>query len=154
MRISASLLRQTLPPIIGVIDGTVEWIFAFPDRLSVTISGADRLLDETREKLAAPSGARWQTSPACPPIAALADRAGARATFAATPEQNASGPAALRNWRNLFLAGDWTDTGLARDHRRCDPVRQPRRRIWRWQGNLRNAHERCPTLHKPSVDRR
>src|SRR5207237_10163669 len=27
------------PPMIGVLGGTVEWIFAFPDRLSVTISG-------------------------------------------------------------------------------------------------------------------
>ena len=31
------------PPITGVINGLVEWLFAFPDRLSVTISGADRL---------------------------------------------------------------------------------------------------------------
>ena len=36
----------------GVINGTVEWIFAFPDRLSVTISGADRLLDTPRAELA------------------------------------------------------------------------------------------------------
>ena len=41
------------PPITGVINGTVEWLFAFPDRLSVTISGADRLLDTPREELAA-----------------------------------------------------------------------------------------------------
>ena len=30
------------PPILGVINGTVEWIFAFPGRLSVTISAGDR----------------------------------------------------------------------------------------------------------------
>ena len=35
-----------------------------------------------------------------------------RATFAATPEQNARRPPAATRWRNLFLAGDWTDTGL------------------------------------------
>ena len=40
------------PAMIGVINGTVEWIFAFPDRLSVTISGADRLLETPRETLA------------------------------------------------------------------------------------------------------
>jgi uncharacterized protein with NAD-binding domain and iron-sulfur cluster len=35
-----------------------------------------------------------------------------RATFAATPEQNALRPGAETNWSNLFLAGDWTATGL------------------------------------------
>jgi len=35
-----------------------------------------------------------------------------RATFAATPEQNALRPAAETPWDNLFLAGDWTATGL------------------------------------------
>ena len=35
-----------------------------------------------------------------------------RATFAATPDQNANRPPAATRWRNLFLAGDWTDTGL------------------------------------------
>ena len=40
-------------PILGVIGGTVEWIFAFPGRLSITISGADRLIGLPREELAA-----------------------------------------------------------------------------------------------------
>jgi len=35
-----------------------------------------------------------------------------RATFEATPEQNALRPGAITGWKNLFLAGDWTDTGL------------------------------------------
>ena len=35
-----------------------------------------------------------------------------RATFAATPAQDARRPAASTRWRNLFLAGDWTRTGL------------------------------------------
>ena len=41
------------PAILGVVNGTIEWVFAFPDRISVTISGADRLLDAGREELAA-----------------------------------------------------------------------------------------------------
>ena len=40
------------PPLLGIVNGTIEWLFAFPGRLSVTISGADRLLDVPREKLA------------------------------------------------------------------------------------------------------
>jgi uncharacterized protein with NAD-binding domain and iron-sulfur cluster len=35
-----------------------------------------------------------------------------RATFAATPEQNAKRPAADTLWKNLTLAGDWVQTGL------------------------------------------
>ena len=35
-----------------------------------------------------------------------------RATFAATPEENAKRPPPRTRWRNLFLAGDWTATGL------------------------------------------
>ena len=42
----------SLAPIIGVVNGTVEWLFAFPGRLSVTISAGDRLLDVPRETLA------------------------------------------------------------------------------------------------------
>ncbi len=33
------------PPILGVIGGTAEWIFSFPDRISVTVSGADAIVD-------------------------------------------------------------------------------------------------------------
>ena len=39
-------------PIVGVVNGTVEWIFAFPGRLSVTISAGDRLINTPREELA------------------------------------------------------------------------------------------------------
>ncbi|HEX2760970.1 MAG TPA: FAD-dependent oxidoreductase, partial [Rhizomicrobium sp.] len=35
-----------------------------------------------------------------------------RATFAATPAQDARRPEAQTRWRNLFLAGDWVQTGL------------------------------------------
>src|ERR1051326_5458830 len=40
------------PPITGLIGGTVEWIFAFPDRISVTISDADRFTETDRSQLA------------------------------------------------------------------------------------------------------
>jgi uncharacterized protein with NAD-binding domain and iron-sulfur cluster len=35
-----------------------------------------------------------------------------RATFAATPEQDALRPNAATEYANLVLAGDWTQTGL------------------------------------------
>jgi hypothetical protein len=88
-------------------------LFAFPGRLSVTISAADRLLDEPREGLAkriwAEVAAITGLPAALPPWQIVRER---RATFAATPEQNARRPAARTHWVNLVLAGDWTDTGL------------------------------------------
>jgi squalene-associated FAD-dependent desaturase len=102
-----------MPPILGVVGGLVEWLFAFPQRLSVTISNADRLVDMPREELAQ---AIWRDicnagglSGELPPWQIVRER---RATFEATPQQNALRPGPATNWKNLFLAGDWTDTGL------------------------------------------
>ena len=104
---------KDMPPILGVVGGLVEWLFAFPQRLSVTISNADRLVDMPREELAL---AIWQdickasgVQGELPPWQIVRER---RATFEATPEQNALRPGALTAFKNLFLAGDWTDTGL------------------------------------------
>src|SRR5882724_2898335 len=101
------------PPILGVVGGLVEWLFAFPQRLSVTISNGDRLVDMPREELAL---AIWRD--VCkaggvrgdlPPWQIVRER---RATFEATPEQNALRPGPVTAFKNLFLAGDWTATGL------------------------------------------
>jgi squalene-associated FAD-dependent desaturase len=101
------------PAIMGVVGGLVEWLFAFPQRLSVTISNGDRLVDMPREELA---NAIWSdvckaagVSGDLPPWQIVRER---RATFEATPEQNALRPGAVTNFKNLFLAGDWTDTHL------------------------------------------
>ncbi len=40
------------PLVLGVVNSLTEWLFAYSDRYSVTISGADRLLDVPREDLA------------------------------------------------------------------------------------------------------
>jgi squalene-associated FAD-dependent desaturase len=104
---------EPVPPITGVINANTEWIFRFPDRLAVTISGADRLLDVEREQLAQTI---WREvaeiagiADPLPPWQIIKER---RATFAATPQQNAKRPGAATRWRNLALAGDWTATGL------------------------------------------
>jgi hydroxysqualene dehydroxylase len=102
-----------LAPIIGIVNGTIEWLFSFEHRLSVTISCADRLLDVARETLAQKI---WQEvatvaglPKAMPPWQIVRER---RATFAATPVEDAKRPGAITAWSNLFLAGDWTNTGL------------------------------------------
>lgn len=102
-----------LEPMVGLVGGLVEWIFAFPDRISVTISGADRLLDEDRQDLAERMWAEVAKihglAAALPPWQVLKER---RATFAATPDQARKRPKAKTAWKNLILAGDWIDTGL------------------------------------------
>jgi predicted NAD/FAD-dependent oxidoreductase len=101
------------PAILGVLGGASEWIFAFPDRISVTISAANAQVDRDRAELA---GAVWAEvctalglSEPLPAWQVVKER---RATFAATVAQDAARPAAASATRNLFLAGDWTQTGL------------------------------------------
>jgi squalene-associated FAD-dependent desaturase len=101
------------PPILGVLNATTEWLFAFPGRLSVTVSAGDRLIDTPRESLARTIWdevkAATGLSAELPPWQIVRER---RATFAATPAQDARRPQPLTRWRNLILAGDWTNTGL------------------------------------------
>jgi squalene-associated FAD-dependent desaturase len=100
-------------PMVGVLGGTAEWVFTFPDRLSVTVSAADHLLDMPTEQLAAllwrDVAALHRLPEAVPPCRIVREK---RATFAATPEQDALRPTARTRWSNLSLAGDWIATGL------------------------------------------
>lgn len=102
-----------LAPITGIVNGLAEWLFAFPDRLSVTISGADRLLDTPREVLAERI---WQdvarVTQIAEPLPTWQIIREIRATFAATPEEEVRRPSTRTAYSNLFLAGDWTATGL------------------------------------------
>ena len=112
---------------LGVIGGTAEWIFAFPDRISVTVSGADAIVDRDREELAqtlwADVAPRLGIAAPLPPWQIVKEK---RATFAATPAQDARRPAAKTGWRNLFLAGDWTETGLPATIEGRGPLRRNR----------------------------
>jgi hypothetical protein len=101
------------PRMIGVVNGTAEWVFALPGRVAVTVSDAGDLLEMPRTELAQviwrDVAAVMGLPEALPPWQIVRER---RATFAATPEENAKRPGARTNWGNLVLAGDWTTTGL------------------------------------------
>lgn len=102
-----------LAPMTGIINSTAEWLFAFPNRLSVTISAGDRLLDTPREELAA---LIWrevaEVAGIAEPLPAWQIVRERRATFAALPGEDAKRPGVFTRWTNLMLAGDWTATGL------------------------------------------
>src|SRR6185437_1528215 len=81
------------PRMIGVINSTSEWIFALPGRIAVTVSDAGELLEMPRADLAA---LIWREVASVtglpgelPPWQIVRER---RATFAATPEENAKRP--------------------------------------------------------------
>jgi hydroxysqualene dehydroxylase len=103
-----------VPPFIGLVGGTAEWVFRKHEVVSVTVSAADRIVDRPAEEL---RSALWHDVALAldlpplpvPPARIVKER---RATFRATPAQLARRPAAATRWNNLHLAGDYVDTGL------------------------------------------
>jgi squalene-associated FAD-dependent desaturase len=101
------------PAILGLVNSTTEWVFAFPGRVATTISAGDRLIDTPRDALArtiwGEVAAATGLPGELPPWQIVRER---RATFAATPEQDALRPGPQTRFTNLLLAGDWTNTGV------------------------------------------
>jgi squalene-associated FAD-dependent desaturase len=101
-------------PLLGLIGGVAHWLFLRGEIASVTISAAEDHVDTPAETLAP----RIWTDVAraldiadapMPPVRIVKEK---RATFAQTPEALDLRPGTPTSYRNLFLAGDWTDTGL------------------------------------------
>ena len=102
-----------MPLMTGIVGATSEWLFAYRNRLSVTISAANHLLERPLEDLAKEI---WREvalvagfEAPLPPWRILREK---RATIAATPDQNRRRPDVRTAYANLLLAGDWTATGL------------------------------------------
>ena len=98
---------------IGLIGGTAEWVFVKHGHVSVTISAANRMVEQDAETIAR---AVWPDVQAAlnlrepmPDWRVVKER---RATIAATAEQERLRPGPRTALGNLVLAGDWTATGL------------------------------------------
>ena len=103
---------------IGLTSGTAEWVFIKQDHVSVTISAANNIVDDSARTIAAlvwPNVVDALGLPAdlkndLPPFRVVKEK---RATFAATARQDSRRPDAATDLAaNLAIAGDWTDTGL------------------------------------------
>jgi squalene-associated FAD-dependent desaturase len=98
---------------MALLGGLTEWVFVKPEVVSVTVSAAERVIDEPAESLAAtiwPEVCRaLSLAGPLPPVRVVKEK---RATFAATPAQEQRRPGARTGLANLVLAGDWTATGL------------------------------------------
>lgn len=105
------------PPVTGVVNGLCHWIFVRDGLASVTVSAADDLAEHPSGSIARRTweevarivigGTRHET-----PLPAHRVIKEKRATFAQTPDNLGRRPEARTQWTNVFLAGDWTATGL------------------------------------------
>ena len=99
---------------LGILGGTAQWIFFRDDVASVTVSAAGPLARKDNDALAY---AIWQdvaktlgiASGAPPPFRIIKEK---RATFRQVPGNLKRRPGAATHLENVFLAGDWTNTGL------------------------------------------
>lgn len=101
-------------PFLGLVGGTAHWLFRRGAIVSVTVSAADTLAETANEELAARLWADVAQALALPrepqPQARIVKEK--RATFAQVPAALPKRARARTQIANLFLAGDWTDTGL------------------------------------------
>ncbi len=114
-RLEEEAPHPPLAPLMGVLGAATQWIAVRGTHVSLTISAASalaeldedillpRLWEETRAALQLPVQL---------PYAAARIIREKRATFDPSPANVARRPAAKTALANLWLAGDWTDTGL------------------------------------------
>lgn len=100
-------------PLLGLVGGSAHWLILRDDVVSVTVSAADAIIEDPAEQLldrlwADTAKALTLTGPQ-PPGRLIKEK---RATFRQTPAAETRRPGAPTSYRNLFLAGDWTATGL------------------------------------------
>ena len=99
---------------VGVVGGVVDWIFKKKNILSITISAANYLNNLNNDKI---SKIVWEDVKKVfnldavkkPKYKIIREK---MATFVQSPEEIFRKPKMYTKYKNVFLAGDWIDTGL------------------------------------------
>ena len=99
---------------VGVIGGVVDWIFKKKNILSITISAANYLNNLDNDKI---SKIVWEdvkkvfnlNTVKKPKYRIIREK---MATFVQSPKEIFRKPKMYTKYKNVFLAGDWVDTGL------------------------------------------
>ncbi|MEP1231100.1 MAG: hydroxysqualene dehydroxylase HpnE [Litorimonas sp.] len=136
-RLNAPIKTDWAAPLIGLIGSTSQWVFIRGNIASITISAGDAYLgikadDLTKTLWAEIAPLLGQDAHKIPPSRIIKEK---RATLAQNPALEPLRPKSVTPYRNLFLAGDWTNTALpatiegairsgvtAAKHVSCEPV--------------------------------
>jgi squalene-associated FAD-dependent desaturase len=101
-------------PAVGLIGRRVQWVFRRDRHISLVISAARDLVDRSHEELTSIAledlHAVFGASVGKPSRSVVIRER--RATISLTPDIERVRPGARTTLPNLFLSGDWTDTGL------------------------------------------
>jgi squalene-associated FAD-dependent desaturase len=100
--------------VVAVVGGSAQWVFRRPGLASVTVSAARAMVDEPADVLAPRLWADVVRAfpalgGAMPPYRIIKEK---RATIRQSPTDEALRPGYATQFGNLWLAGDWTRTGL------------------------------------------
>jgi squalene-associated FAD-dependent desaturase len=100
--------------VVAIVGGAAQWVFRRPGLASVTVSAARGMVDEPAEVLAPRLWADVARAfpalgEAMPPYRIIKEK---RATIRQSPTDEALRPGLTTKFANLWLAGDWTRTGL------------------------------------------
>ena len=100
------------PEMTGLLGGVSHWLFRRKNVASVTISAAEETIGIQGDEIARQvwkNISRLAGGGIMPEYRVIKEKL---ATFAATPDSNTLRPSTASSLDNLFLAGDWTATGL------------------------------------------
>jgi squalene-associated FAD-dependent desaturase len=100
--------------VVAIVGGAAHWVFRRPGLASVTVSAARAMVDEPADILAPKLWADVVRAfpglgEAMPPYRIVKEK---RATIRQSPTDEALRPGFTTKFSNLWLAGDWTRTGL------------------------------------------
>ena len=100
--------------VVAIVGGAAQWVFRRPGLASVTVSAARAMVDQPAEALAPRLwhdvvSAFPSLGPDMPTYRIIKEK---RATIRQSPADEAVRPGTKTGFDNLWLAGDWTRTGL------------------------------------------